>query len=62
MPKQYEVISRTRVLGHKTGEKFHADLDPEHEARMIRGGFLAVVEKPARAPAPAAADTSEEEE
>lgn len=55
MAKQYEVIGRATVEGHKPGEKFHADLDPAHEARMLRGGFLRVVLERTKPAAPEAA-------
>jgi hypothetical protein len=36
VPKQCAVT----VLGHKPGEKFRAEISPEHEARLIRRGQL----------------------
>ena len=43
MAKQYEVVGKANVEGHDPGERFHADLEPAHEARMLKGGFLRVV-------------------
>jgi hypothetical protein len=56
MATHYEVIGLATVLGHRPGEKFHADLEPAHEARMLKGRFLAIVEKPAKAKTPKADD------
>ncbi len=52
MAVQYEVIGKANVHGFDPGERFHADLEPAHEARMLRGGYLRIVPKRvSRAPA-----------
>jgi hypothetical protein len=37
---KYRVTGRRTIQGHPPGSVFEAELDPKHEARMLRAGFL----------------------
>ena len=47
MPK-YEVIGSFDVFGVEPGETFDADLDEFDETRLVDGGHIARVGKPAK--------------
>lgn len=41
----YRVIGGRTIHGHKPGEEFEADLDKEHEARLMRLEHIELVEE-----------------
>jgi hypothetical protein len=41
----YRVAGPAAYMGHKTGEKFEAELDPEQEKRALERGSIKVVKR-----------------
>jgi len=41
----YRVAGPAAFMGHKTGEKFDADLDPEQEKRALARGSIKIVNR-----------------
>ena len=42
--KQYEVVGKRKVLGHKPGETFTAALSEDQERRLVAGGHIRPVQ------------------
>lgn len=58
--KEYEVQGGTEVLGHSPGKTFTADLDPDHEARMLERGSIVIVNETAPEASPEETPSPEE--
>lgn len=43
MSKRYKVVGPHKVMGHKPGDEFTADLPDEKELQLLRGGHLELV-------------------
>ena len=44
MLKRYRVIGGRKVSGHQPGEEYERDYRPDHEARLLKNGFIELVE------------------
>lgn len=50
MLKKYRVIGGRKIKGHKPGSEFEAELEPDHEARLMKLGHIEIVEDEPEAP------------
>ena len=43
--QKYRVTGGRTILGHEPGSEFEADLNKAHEERLLKNGFIEVVEE-----------------
>lgn len=61
MMRKYRVSGGRKVSGHQPGEEFERDYRPDHEARLLKNGFIERVEDEEPEPEELEAQASEDE-